>query len=135
MLRCCNPECRQQSEGFKMSGQGVNAKFIDKDTFKLIKAKKELTEDINYFSRYRMVCNKCGTKAKTKEFISAYNSPMLIFNTDNLCTCGGEIWNDIEQVQDSVLSNPNVEWEGSQRKVSTKIRTVVRCDRCNKEYE
>ena len=136
MFRCCNEDCRQQSSGFKLTGQRINIKFIDKDNFEIISHKQPMDKELFVSEHYnhKMQCNLCGHKDKVKYFMKAYESPMLLFDTDNLCVCGGEIWKDIESVKTDELPN-NAEWEGSQRRVSVKIRSINRCERCNKEFD
>lgn len=136
MFRCYNKDCRQQSSGFRLTGQRINIKFVDKDNFEIIDHKTVMDKEVfkNKHYNHKMKCKACGSADKVKYFLRAYESPMLLFDTDNLCSCGGEIWKDIESVKTGELPD-NAEWEGSQRKVSVKIRSITRCDRCNKEFD
>lgn len=85
------------------------------------------------YDHYTAHCHMCGHKGKIKSFKSAYNEPMKHFDTDNLCYCGGEIWNDFE-VKKLVETSENAEFDGDQRSVPMAVKTSIRCDRCGKLY-
>lgn len=126
MYRCPNPECRAMTNihvrklGYKQYTLGSKVYTSDAEP------------DAKY-DHYTCTCHVCGTKNKIKVFKDAYNEPMKHFETDNLCVCGGEIWNDIEIKKLEVESDGN--FDGDQRRVPMLVKTILRCDRCKKEEE
>ena len=129
MLRCTNKECRASLE-FNIQATGDRYKRTETG-FEKIKAGKR-TKDLEDVRSYQAKCITCGYKDLVKHFMDAYNNPMRYFDADNLCDCGGEIWNDIECIKKDIEQEEN--FTGSQRTVPMSIKHIIRCEKCNKEF-
>lgn len=134
MYRCPNSECRSR-RAFSVNKIGYKCTVVvDSNlqshtyTEKLGKSGKRPEEVLNY----KMKCCTCNHTATVKEFIEAYHNPMKLFDTSNLCDCGGEIWQDIVYVKPEIELAE--EFAGDQRRVSQHIKNVLKCDKCGKEY-
>lgn len=162
MLRCSNNECRQKSKnsftviGDRIKVDGFFRKLLvrirdERDKYNVIYDNEEyyfkvtkvgetftikLTnkEFKNIFGRFDIVCDECGHKDTVAMFIKAYENPMSVFDTENLCDCGGEIWTDFEAVKSEDQVKEDWQDDDYQRKVKMSVKTVVRCERCGKEY-
>lgn len=150
MFRCSNPNCRQHNKGFILLGDKVSTEgmgFFKKLMTKWRDVREEIDiiykdgnlqctvdKDIDIYNDNKMICKECGHKDTVNVFMKAYENPMSMFDTENLCECGGEIWNDFETVK--LEDEPQPDWvEGqSQRKVKMAVKTTTRCEKCNKEY-
>lgn len=161
MLRCCNNECRQSNKSFTVIGDRIKVDgffrkilvkirderdkyhvYYDKDEyyFKVTKVGEIFTakftnrEFKEIFGKFNIICNECGHKDTVAMFVKAYENPMSVFDTENLCECGGEIWTDFETVKSEDVEQEDWNDDDYQRPVKVSVRSIVRCERCNKEY-
>lgn len=133
MFRC--PKCRARKE-FKVRKTGYCYKVVsdplkfksDRSGTTLGKSSKDMN-DIQY-KHYTMSCSACGHKDKVSNFKEAFYNPIDLFDTDNLCDCGGEVWQDIEVKKTDIPDD--MEFVGDQRSVSGQVITSMRCDSCKK---
>ena len=131
MFRC--PECRTRKEfyirklGYKyIVNQSTD--FCSKDA--IVKTKTSL--DFKKHQNSTMQCKACEHKDTVSSFANAYANPMLYFDAENLCDCGGEVWIDVE-VEKPIIDESVAEFDGDQRSVHTRVRNVTRCEKCGKE--
>lgn len=133
MLRCTNSECRSCLE-FNIQASGDRWKY-NEETKQLEKVKAgKRTKDLEDVKSYQAKCMICGHKDLVKKMIDAYENPMKYFDTQNLCTCGGEIWRDVEAKKDTTMKQVEFEDNDSQRKVAMKITVTTRCEKCDTVY-
>lgn len=157
MYRC--PSCRARKEfyvrrlGYRYIVKADSKAFTSKDYTVVLKKDLitrlldlirkpllgELTEDemIEHAKHtgHEMTCSCCKHKDSVQNFMDAYNDPMKYFDTANLCDCGGEVWQDIEVLKptNKIEIEGEEDFNGYQRKVTSQVRTVVRCERCLKQ--
>lgn len=130
MLRCTNPECRASLE-FNIQALGDRYKRTGIKMEK-VKAGKR-TKPIEEIRSFQCKCMTCGHKDLVWKMQDAHADPMKYFDTNNLCDCGGEIWQDFE-VKKPQETQEEDSYVGDQRKVSMQVSTCRRCEKCNKEY-
>ena len=131
MYRC--PTCRARGH-FYVRKLGFHYVVNQGETFVSDKVDVTLGKNgmkANEFPNYTMTCKSCNSRHKVKEFMEAYAEPMKLFDTNNLCDCGGEVWQDVEYIKPETTDGE--EFSGDQRKVAMKVRNVLRCDKCKKE--
>ena len=162
MFRCCNDNCRQRDKGFTILGDRVSTdgmSFFKKIITKWRDVRKEI--DVIYdngdykivedgvildisekdirkvYGANKMVCKRCNHKAEVYSYTLAFKKPMMVFDTENLCECGGEIWTDFETVKEESPETESEAWSDGdyQRKVKVSVKSTVRCERCNKEHK
>lgn len=129
MYRCPNPKCRSMND-VRVRKLGYKQFVLTDNDHNEVK-----TSDIEpgeQYDHYTAQCWVCGKKDKIKQFKEAYAEPMDYFDTNNLCTCGGEIWNDIEIIKNS--NDTKEDFVGDQRSVAMKVKSCFKCDRCDKVY-
>lgn len=140
MLRCPSNECRQHEIGFMVIKTGYRLVYTNIGKFNLTKKdgttitdQEDVESLLTGIDHYQMKCMKCGQKAKISSFHDAYVNPMKNFDTDNLCGCGGEIWNDFEVIQVKVDKEV---WEDgdSQRSVPVGVKNTSKCDKCGRIF-
>lgn len=138
MFRC--PNCKARKE-FKIRNTGYSYKVLESlseddnpvfqsKEFECKKGNENLMQDYEKYKYYRMTCMACGHKDKVEEFKNAFDDPMKYFDTQNLCDCGGEVWQDIQMKK--VEEQQGAEFDGDQRRVNQQIVSVVCCESCKK---
>lgn len=131
MLRCTNEKCRASLE-FNIQALGDRYKLEDGEMTK-VKAGKR-TKPIEEVYSYQVKCMTCGNKDLVKRLVDAYQNPMKYFDTDNLCECGGEVWNDFSMIKNKQDEELEKEFVGDQRPVTMRIKEALECDRCGKSF-
>lgn len=132
MLRCTNEKCRASLE-FNIQAVGDRYKRENGCMTKVKEGKR--TKPIEEVYSYQVKCMTCGHKGLVKQFIDAYDNPMKYFDSDNLCECGGEIWNDFSIAKEGPTLKEDETYVGDQRRVAMRIKEGVICDRCNKSFD
>lgn len=131
MFRCTNPECRS-AKSFKVTRAGYKYELVDGKAVETIGATQR-GNIIKEYWHWKMTCNTCGHKDRVENMHDCFKDPMKHFDTGNLCSCGGEIWQDIEVVKPQINTENSGGFDG-QRQVSMSTRVTVRCERCKQLF-
>lgn len=137
MFRCPTYDCRQKKEFIIPSTEEVLT-LIDGEYYispqgsssDSVKANKEYLDEIIKDGE-KVRCAECKVVYSAHTLVDAYNKPMAVFGTTNLCDCGGEIWEDFEVVENEQSSG---EWSGDQRKASSPVVSGLKCEKCHKTF-
>lgn len=131
-MRCTNKHCRQGMDFFAITKIKETKKLFGLiKTIEIHKVELDL-DDMEEYRDFLIECPECGSRMSYEDAVDAMENPMKHFDTDRLCSCGGEIWNDIEYTKPEEPEEDKEEFSGYQRKVKAgQIRSVFRCERCD----
>ena len=93
MFRC--PKCGQARRMTIREGELYQPMTMDK-TYKLIEGKAPvLVTEFDFINNFAVIkCHACDEGSPSVDWKDAWDNPMKIFDADNLCHCGGELWMD-----------------------------------------
>lgn len=141
MLRCPSKKCRQAmkfriyktKERIYVDGDEVTIKDSKENVLLEGEEAKKYIKSL-YGKQLKVYCYECHKGQLIEMCIEAHKDPMKFFDTDNLCKCGGEVWNDFAVEKNKSEKEQEQEWEGSQRKISMKVTNTLRCEKCGQTF-
>lgn len=87
-FRC--PQCGQAHEM-------VTAKYtftMDKEMTKILVDDIDPTGGIHITWNEEVTCKECSTANDIQDWVTAFEDPLMFFDMEQLCHCGGELWMD-----------------------------------------